>query len=413
MKKHIKYIILFLLLFTLNSYSLPLKKNEHTFLVISDIHLNTLYPHRMEINPSKQTVKNDLDQPMLEILISQIKNNIQKGVIPKPDFIIFLGDLAGHLRSSSHNTLNTESIVFRLLRNNFSPIPIFYTFGNNDSLEKDYGAFKDDGLPTQYKSPYEAAKFNSGWGDGFLSTGTICTLKKSNFPCIINENTERGYYSALIASHLRLISLNSILFSPKYIHGKDQSAMDELRWLQEQLNAAKKNQDYVLITMHIPVGNNVYDHSNFWIAQYQKIFLNTLKIYSPIIIGLLAAHTHQEELKIIKNTLNQTIAGVYYAPALSTAFGNSPAVKTFYFSQKNNHWALSNYETFHFLVKNKQLIFNKLYNYQSYYCTGQESSLLECLNNVTADKMKKYLSSGNQNFAGIMKSPQDMILVTP
>jgi len=155
-----------------------------------------------------------------------------------------------------------------------------------------------------------------------------------------------------------------------------------------------------------------HDHSNFWLPEEQTVFLKLIKLYQGTIIGILASHTHAEELKIIKDELNKNIAGVYFIAALSTSHGNEPSVKTFYFSKNNQQWLISNYETFHFTMNNSNMIFSKLYDYTNYYCDNlKNDDLSNCLINITPDKMKKYFSAGNPNYGGIMRSPDDIVLI--
>jgi UDP-2,3-diacylglucosamine pyrophosphatase LpxH len=386
---------------------------KDNFLVISDIHLNQDDSSTMTISPSSGSISNDLDKKTFEKLISDIHKNITDGVVAQPTFIILLGDIVGHLRSSSQHVIDSETAVFNELKKNFPSTPIFYTFGNNDSLEKNYGPLQDSDSSTQYKGPYDVAKFRSGWVDGFLSTGKICEKNTYDFPCIIEENTAYGYYSAYIKAKLRLISLNSVLFSPNRKNTTEQEAMAQIQWLKQQLTAAQTLHESVLITLHIPPGNNVYDHSNFWLPKEQTAFLTIISHYQHNIIGILASHTHAEELKIIKDVSQKNITGVYFTAALSTSHGNEPSIKTFYLSKKNQQWSLANYETFHFSANNTTMNFNKLYDYRDYYCNSQDKTLSQCLDNVTADKIKKYFSAGNQYYEGKMRYPEDIILTIP
>jgi sphingomyelin phosphodiesterase acid-like 3 len=82
--------------------------------------------------------------------------------------------------------------------------------------------------------------------------------------------------------------------------------------------------------MHIPPGKNVYDNSSFWLPKEEAIFFKIISRYHDRIIGILVAHTHAEELKIIKDVSNKNINGVYFTAA-STTHGNAPSVKIFLF----------------------------------------------------------------------------------
>lgn len=396
------------LLFPIISNAIIVDK-ENNFLVISDIHLDQASRHPMDISPLKIDRNNDLDSLTFEKLIFEIDNNIKNGIVAQPNFILILGDIVGHKRSSSDSALESEATVFKVLKDTFPYTPIFYTFGNNDSLTINYGPFKgSDG------NPYDIAKYAGGWANGFLSTGTTCEDKKNNFPCMITEDTTNGYYSAYLESNLRLISLNSVLFSPNRTQTIEQDAMNQLQWLDAQLETARMNQEGVLIVMHVPPGNNIYNHSNFWLPKEQAVFLKIVSTYQHTIIGILASHTHTEELRVIKDVSKNDIAGIYLVAGLSTSHGNEPAVKTFYFFKEDNQWLLANYEAFHFSLDNSNLIFSKLYDYLSYYCNGQEDRLFQCLGNVTADKMDKYFAAGNKNYTGgMMRSSENIILTVP
>src|SRR3990167_5400324 len=415
MKRSIHYLhLLFVLVVLLLAPSLAnasLKPIESNFLVFNDIHLDQSDWLPMTINPSIPNPLNDLDQGRFETMLSLINTNIKNGIVPKPQFILILGDISGHARVIPDSAIKNESVVFSKLKAHFEHTPIFYIFGNNDSLKANYGPFYDRTLSGRDKSPYDVAISHSGWLDGFLSTGAHCKPKHSRYPCLISEDPVNGYYSAYLHNKLRLIALNSVLFAEIRGPITKNAETDQLQWLSAQLESAKINHESVLIAMHIPPGNNAYDHSSFWFPREQANFLKSVKIYRHTIIGLLAAHTHAEELKVIKASPHQIIGGLYITAALSTSHGNAPAIKTFYFSKRNGQWLLSNYQTFNFLQTNGKLTLNKLYDYQRYYCNHHETNVTACLDQISIAKMKKYYSAGNPNFDGIIGSPNDISAV--
>lgn len=373
----------------------PVSQASNNFLVISDIHLNTsATPNSMEINPAKPNSNaNDLDPVTFSKLIAMINQNIP-GNVPKPDFIILLGDLVGHASSRPQGAIAAEASVFKQLKSTF-PYPIFYTAGNNDSLAADYGPFSSGS-----GSPYNIAKQNT-WA-GFLSTDTTCATPATKFPCVMpvsSAEITNGYYSAYLQSGFRLITLNTVLFSRTNFA---PAAKDEIDWLRLQLADAQTKKESVLIAMHIPPGNNVYDGSLFW-AQNQPDFLQLIKDNNSIIVGILASHTHEDELKVIRNTG----VGVYFTAALSTSHGNAPSVKTFYYGSTNGKWNLLNTKTFDFRGKNGTITFNNnpTFNFNAQYsCSGADVSLSACLNNVTAGRMMEsnYFSAENPYFGGTM-----------
>lgn len=391
---------------------LTLANTENNFLVISDIHLDVNSSHAMEISPQRGNIANDLDLTTFKALMAKIHDSIAAGKISKPQFVLLLGDIVGHIRIGADSVITSESKVFNELKSNFPNIPIFYTFGNNDSLASNYGPFKDR-TKSPYTSAYDVAKQAANWSDGFLSTGVLCEQSPKTFPCLISENTNSGYYDAYIQLSFRLISLNTVMFS-RHSNPSPEEAKQELQWLETQLKVATTNHETVLITMHIPFGNNVYDHTNFWNPTYQTTFLQLLKTYKESIVGVLAAHTHNDELKIIKDATGNTITGIYLTAALSTSHGNAPSVKTFYFAKsKNSQWQITNYKSFYFSMNNNHLDLTKLYDYQGEYCPFVAVDLYACLDNVTINQLHKYYTAGNKNNVGMMSSPEDMVFKIP
>lgn len=409
MKKSLRHVLFMTgLLISITSFATP-DRIESQFLALSDIHLDQSSTHPMEISPSSPSGENDLDPYTFNTLISVI------GSVPAPEishakFVVVLGDIVGHIRSSSESVLNSETAVFRKLKQNFPNTPIFYVFGNNDSFAVNYGPFEDANQTGNYKSPYDVATLNAGWADGFLSTGTICKKGKS-YPCLITEDKKHGYYSAYVEQGLRFIAINSVMFSPKRSQVTAQDATDELNWLDAQLKEATENHEGAIIAMHIPPGNNVYDHSAFWLEDEEVSFNKILASYPHTIIGVIGGHTHSEELKVVQNSSNKIIGGVYFVAGLSTSHGNQPSFKLFSYQKMQREWLLSNYETYHFYLMGNDLVLSSLYQYSDYYCDAdRNNSLVSCLGNVTADKMQKYMSAGNPNYAGAMNSPEDIYL---
>lgn len=369
------------------------------FLVISDIHLDVTTKHKMQFAPNTKTIKNDLDQTTFLSLIQTTQKSIHEGLIKKPNFILILGDIHGHKRLNN-DLIESQQYVFTTLHNEFADTPIIYVFGNNDSPQKNYGKFT-----THKLSPYLVATQRSKWKNGFLNTGKICKNAQS-FPCINQQNTEHGYFSAMLKPKLRLISLNSVIFSISNLFRRD--AKQELVWLQEQLNIAARSNEQVIIAMHIPPGYNTYNNEAFWRRFELKEFKKIINQYPNTIIGMLSSHTHQEEIKIY-NHRNQKL-GIYATAALSTAYGNSPSIKTFDLQKSNNKWQLQNYTTYKFSFNNNKILPSKVYDFQSVYCRKSVADINQCLDNVTIEKIYQYMSVNNPNIKSIINAPKQIYL---
>lgn len=390
--------------------------NETSFLVLSDIHLNPNNYTNMEFAPKTRKITNDLDVATYEHLMDKIQTSIQSGEIKEPEFVIVLGDIAGHIHLSKQNVMNSERLVFKKLKEAFPNTPIFYNFGNNDSFSGDYGVFLTRISSSQLKSPLHIIK--EFWQNGsFLSTGTACKYHQT-FPCIITSRTASGYYAAYLKPKLRLIALNSVMFSKHASAGYTSAMMNEqLDWLENQFHDAQKLNETVLITTHIPPGKNMYKpyfwyNTAFWSSVPEQRFYKLIMKYHTMIIGILAGHTHKDELKLFQFDNAVPLSGVFINPALSTSHGNAPALRSYVLRQtdENEHWDLSDYQTYYFTREaNGNINIQSLYRFQEVYCNQSPTKRInDCLDQVTIEKIEEHISAGNQNFKEELSVPDNI-----
>jgi sphingomyelin phosphodiesterase acid-like 3 len=393
-QKFCKYLVVFI---PLTCFAAA--KTNLNFLVMSDIHLNTHAKHQMQLAPKTNTIRNDLDLITYLSFLKLSKKNINSGFVNKPNFILLLGDLQGHKRYKNDVT-TSEASVLKTIYETFTNTPVIYIFGNNDSPQKNYGKFSYNNI-----SPFTIAKNNANWKNGFLSTGNICK-NKLIYPCIQSQNKKNGYFVIKLAPNLQLIGLNSVLFS---IHNKfEHDAKNEIFWFAKQLDISKQRHEQTLIAMHIPPGYNIYNNQQFWRENEYKQFIEITNKYSDIIIGMLTAHTHQEEMKIL--TTKSSKLGAYSTPALSTAYGNAPIIKTFLISEMSKKWHINNYITYKFVSQNNILALTKIYDFQNFYCKVQTHDINFCLRKVNISKAKKYMSGDNHNHQSLVRAPNKIYL---
>lgn len=376
------------------------------FLSISDIHLNCNQPHPMSIDPCCQSQRNDMDLKTLKRLLSLIKaETTTTGVIAKPAFILYLGDMVGHKKwqlTDREAYVKTDiTKIFDLLSTYFPNTPIINIFGNNDSVQEDYGDYDDTG-----DSPSTIA-INSHFNNAFLSSGILChkTQKQQKMPCLMSQNTHLGCFSIRLADQLILIGLNSVMFS-RYHHADANAAAQQIQFLADALKKAKNEHDSVLIAMHIPIGNNTYNNKPFWQMAPQKAFLQILLKYRNEIKGLLVAHTHKEEFKVLR--LGDQNIGEYFTAALSTSHGNSPSVKSFDLVKDQNHWVIGNYTTYQIHDAHGKPHLTKYYDFNALYChaEGKIHDINLCLKSVSFKDILARLNVNNPNNQPYARFPE-------
>ncbi len=414
-----RYLYLFMILLCHSPvYAIPeFDPAQSSFLVISDIHLNIHTQHAMEFAPKDATISNDLDIATYVQLVDKIKASIQSGELAKPEFILLLGDLVGHVRFSNEDVVNSERVVLKTLRAAFPDTPVLYDFGNNDSLEKDYGPFRASKSVLGFLSPLAVIK--TIWPHGhFLSTGLLCE-RANTYPCLLERNTTGGYYAAYLKPNLRLIALNSVMFAKKE-HGYDnRTKLGQLQWLEQQLREAEAAQEAALLVMHIPPGDNIYK-AYFWSDtaflsnEHSQQFHEIIQAHHGCLTGILAAHTHKDEIKVFENSEHVPLVGVYLNPALSASHGNAPSVRSYVLSPSNHNlgWDLSDYRTYYFTQPDRETIqIQQLYQFKSIYCGKGAQRMNDCLAAVTIDNLSRYLQAGNRNFNERISAPQNIRIV--
>jgi predicted phosphodiesterase len=351
------------------------------FLTLSDIH----YGSKNSSNDGQDT-----GPEFFKIMLNKFKELSQT-----VDFILFLGDIPTHSLFNGHKAEYEKMVFHELYQNDEEAKPLFYIFGNNDSLKGNYQAFEFNGIsPLNYATDWNGACAHC--------TGLIIDKSHMN---------RYGYYSSYVIPNNKdiiLIALNTTpwakipglksVFFPKYDH-QEQQALAQLDWLEQQLKEHHAKQ--LLIAMHIPPGSSFLGVS-FWYKEYTQRFINILSKYAQQYgqISLLSGHTHMEEFRKIKLN-NGTHVYIYSTPGISRIHHNYPAMKVFIL---DNNLHIKDFITYYTNT-------NYQWNDQQYRALSlpdpilpecQDKTLAQCLDKLTVDQLCDYLYRGK--FYGV-KSP--------
>lgn len=348
--------------------------NQVDFALISDPHVDITNYRAVNINPNSTYKGADLDKPSFVTLVSKLSNELSQ--LPEmPSFIVVLGDLPSH--NAGSRRADTLRYVYQTFYEQLNPMPMFFSFGNNDSLERNYGNFKYRG-----NSAYEILKSVTGKG-GFLSSGTSCPF--TNQPCVSNKNETYGYYSAYIGDHLKLISLNSVTFVSRPSFSPSRAGdKEQLQWLRNEIKQSQANKEQVILTMHIA--------PNSWESTYKSSFKDIINAYPGVVIGMMAAHSHYDELRAIVSG-KQTIP-IIFSAGLSTGHGNSASFKTISINRvaSGKPWTMQNYTTYYFKgYKADSSTVQKYYDFKSVFCSPDSSSLRTCIYGMMNRKGSDYV----------------------
>jgi sphingomyelin phosphodiesterase acid-like 3 len=276
-----------------------------------------------------------------------------------PQFVTVLGDFLAHdyhdkyVKYSGDNTragyqkFVKRTLEFLTLEINkvFPTTDVYPVIGNNDSYTGDYsvipqGAFFKDTVGT--------------WAE--------LIKNKANQEAFRRDFPLAGYYAVSVPNHQneKLIMLDSVMFSTN-AQGRNlkQASQQQFKWLQDQLDDAKKHHQKVMIGFHIPVGINVYATIKdqfgmiwkFWARSYRKEFDRMLRQNPDLVTSVLAAHIHRDIFQFIRLG-SFTRIPVIITPSISPLFGNNPGFKEFTYQPSGFY--ISDVDAYTFDLSNAQ-----------------------------------------------------------
>jgi len=262
---------------------------------------------------------------------------------PDAKFMTVSGDLIAHGFTCRYSTLapgskpedyqafvlKTLSFVMDELRTSFPGMPVYVALGNNDTGCGDY---------------------QIDAGSAFLAeSGKILAegLPDSQRVQALKEFAVNGSYSAAMATPMRgtrMIVLNDLFLSPKYstCGGKPDraAATEELSWLEHELEQARQAGEKIWVMGHIPPGIDPYSTVSKFRdvcgGQAPVAFLATDKMadllaaYADVVRLGIFAHTHMDELRLLRTEGNEAGAGapataVKMVASISPVDGNNPS----------------------------------------------------------------------------------------
>jgi sphingomyelin phosphodiesterase acid-like 3 len=154
---------------------------------------------------------------------------------------------------------------------------------------------------------------------------------------------------------VRLVVLNSVLFSTKSLSSQSQRAANaQLDWLQQQLQQAVNQKQKILIALHIPETVDVYathffrlfTFQEFWKTEFVGRFNSEIAAFAPSIIGIFSGHLHYDWMQKLAVDKHHSLP-VITVPSISPVYGNDPAFKLYHFADDR----IDNYTTYTYSIK--------------------------------------------------------------
>ena len=233
-----------------------------------------------------------------ELLESFVEDVINRNI----DFMIWTGDNAPHdtwegEQPKVYEIAETiKKTIDSKFNNSDTKIPVFYSLGNHEKYPND--DYKDN----ESEMLEEMTKIFDDYLDGNA---------KSTFK-------EGGYYSMKYKdTNLRIIALNCLVcdcFNFNLFNSTKEHAKNMFRWLEQELQNAEKNNEFVYILNHFPL------NGDFTLTECAKRMQALFDRYEYNIRGIFSGHTHLDDIEGISEYFNhdKIIHLNYIAPSFTT-----------------------------------------------------------------------------------------------
>ncbi|MBX2907516.1 MAG: metallophosphoesterase [Taibaiella sp.] len=358
------------------------QQNNPSFLVISDIHLDTESPATQPWHDPGMDLWKAFQRKATEVAKQE---DVQ--------FILFLGDLPAHYsciggcylapgKRFQHNENISQALSGLHGIAARSGKPLFYLPGNNDAISGNYYSFADQ----RGQTPISLAQASP------LFFPAIVPSTNTTPPCLVsNPNARLGYYAAYPVAGIRLIALNTVIYSPKYESAdgiSQQAAGDEqMTWLAGQLEEATSKKEKVFLAMHIPPGVDYKKNAMWSNAQpWERQLLALCTKYQSTIAGILFGHTHMDELRRLYDTTGQYVTEVAIAaPGLSPNHRTNPAIKTVSFDPKSKE--LLDFTTYY--TKSYTTWSTDSYTFSNMYKSSPKQTIYDAVKAMPIDTLRK------------------------
>ena len=284
-------------------------KNPFKILLFSDVHLDWFYQEKSDFFENRCHKYNEnyttkkygrlgCYTPVSLFNLSIIK---MKKFIKNPNLIIFGGDSIAYPSTISINdTSNALDIIFSSISKNYPKIPFLFVPGNTDFYPS-YSLNKLD------KKNF---LFLSKKLENFLNNDEINSFQKGGY-----------YYKDFINFNLRIIILNSIIYSSSYRDDPIiEDPFEQFLWLNLTLIEAKRKKLKIGLFLHIFPCQNSCD---CWRLKYTNIFNQIINLNQPDFVFNFHTHLNRFRFFNLQNKLYYFISN----PSISPSHENFPTFR--------------------------------------------------------------------------------------
>jgi len=202
------------------------------------------------------------------------------------DFVVWTGDTPRFYNVTFEDLMQAESMVVSLLQTSFPSTAIFPSLGNHDTV------------PVNLFDPNNATYISQLHAIGSLWSKWLT-------PDALKQFLVAGYYTMSFSSSLRIVSLNTNLWSTlnTLISPQDPDPGQQLAWLEQVLINATLHNEKVLLLGHVPPGGPEICLGSFfnYYPQVNDRFIDLLLEYKGVVAGSFFGHLHADLFSLVNS----------------------------------------------------------------------------------------------------------------
>jgi Icc-related predicted phosphoesterase len=316
--------------------------DEQSILLVSDLHLDTLYHDRS--NASTWCHKLDASLPSNffngrygcdspEFLIDSLFRALPS-LVHRPTAILLGGDYTG-AHAISEWYMDVFARIRRYVASAFPDVPVLPAMGNNE-FAPNYGLWSNDTANYAFVA--------KSWA-GLLAKSEVETL------------TAGGYYYRDFG-RLQIIVLNTVMYHVYRPPDDRDDPHGQFAWLQKVCEAGRSQRAEIFVYFHIPPGITTRSHlrSQGWHPKYAEQFR---KIYDEFKFTMVCGHLHEDAL------VPMSSGYIIATPAISPRHMNNPGFRLFRFARG----APVDYVQFYadLIANPRELVWKRQYSFRELY----------------------------------------------
>ena len=140
-----------------------------------------------------------------------------------------------------------------------------------------------------------------------------------------------GYGMRRLSAQLYLVTLNTVVYSPRFPNAPGRDPFGQLAWLDRTLGwlerqGAGAGAAKALITGHIPPGIDSWSFEPLWSERFAERYARLAARHDRVISAQLFAHQHCDTFRLLPASLGVTHP-VFVASAVSPVYVNNPSFR--------------------------------------------------------------------------------------